>query len=95
MIKEALEVLAQEPKDEDEDDIPDGNDYDEVLYVSNLIHTYQLGAGGGGEATVPQYFLKALNGSVLYWYILGYGPTYEYVLYYLRMKRRMKWRLER
>ncbi len=69
MIKEALEVLAQEPKDEDEDDIPDGNDYDEVLYACIKFDTYQF--GGGGEATVPQYFLKALNGSVLYWYILG------------------------
>ena len=55
MIKEALEVLAQEPKDEDEDDIPDGNDYDEVLYVSNLIHTYQLGAGGGRQLS-PNIF---------------------------------------
>jgi hypothetical protein len=30
MIKEALEILAQEPKDEDEADVPDGNDYEEV-----------------------------------------------------------------
>jgi hypothetical protein len=29
-IKEALEILAQEPKDDDDDDVPDGNDFEEV-----------------------------------------------------------------
>ena len=30
-IKEALEILAQEPKDEDDDEVPDGNDIEEVF----------------------------------------------------------------
>ena len=33
MIKEALDILAQEPKDEDDDDVPDGNDYEEEVGI--------------------------------------------------------------
>jgi hypothetical protein len=38
MIKEALEILAQEPKDEDEDDVPDGNDYEEVCIRQRALY---------------------------------------------------------
>lgn len=42
MIKEALEILAQEPEDNDDDEVADGNDYDEVS-IMRRRHSYNIG----------------------------------------------------